>query len=129
MYKRKYIYQLKQKTSKNTYTSNRHYPDTTVQQTLHGNILEEEISSRFGESLQKEQGTIRVFSQNVKGIPQYNNHFKNQRILETFHKHDIDVWGMSEVNIRWNHVKDFQQWHKRLKDFSESPIIAKNKHS
>jgi len=57
---------------------------------------------------QKNPSSLCIVFQNVHGLPQHNQHPKNDSLRCFITDHQVDVYGMSEVNVAWHQV-DFHK--------------------
>jgi len=49
--------------------------------------------------------TINIMFQNINGLPIQAQHPKNESVRDTMLRHNIDILGISEVNIAWHKVR------------------------
>ena len=60
----------------------------------------------FGDELQpKPTDTLRIYSQNVQGIPTTNTKEHFHAMLTTMTDREVDVFGWAETNLEWNDYK------------------------
>lgn len=83
--------------------------------------IETDNSSQFGNRPDiKYNDNLRISFVNANGVPQLPSHEKNDAIFQFFHRHSIDILGMTEVNRNWRHLPESHNWHNRTRTWWES---------
>jgi hypothetical protein len=66
---------------------------------------------------------------NIYGLPIAVNHEQHDHITNTMNKHEIDVFGLAEVNLNFPKLGPNQQWIHRFPKLKTNSHYATNKHS
>ena len=91
--------------------------ETPGQRTIYGTNLEQERNGPFGDSNNKQDGSIRITVQNIHRIPEHRSSAKSLEMINTLEKWKIDVWGLTETNIVWHNIKKSNCWPERMKKY------------
>ena len=74
------------------------------------------IPRKFGSTCeQKQEGRLRVFYQNVNGVPKESWLDKNEAWTERLHQYEADVALFSEVNVNWPKTRSQDSLQNRLR--------------
>ena len=101
-----------------------------TQTTLAGQILEDEDNKYYGDAIGiKKEGIVRIGYQNVNRIPVDGRSGKSRKVVDTIRTGDFDVFGMTEVGLKWSKVDHRDQWHHRVEGkLDQRAIFGYNKH-
>jgi len=93
-------------------------------------ILQPPIANTLPLVPQKQSSSICIIFQNVHGLPKHNHHPKNDSLRCFLTEHQVDVMGMSEVNVAWHQVNFHERLGSRTSEWFESRHVmtAWNQH-
>ena len=117
----------KQKRLKNQ--KNIRHTSTYQQLNLHGENLSVKDDDRWGDNIEtKHHEVLRIGAQNVHGLSQYESGFKNRQLSTTMDEFKLDVFLISELNLYWRNVGQFDSWAIRMKNIkgTRKSIISYN---
>jgi exonuclease III len=93
-----------------------------AQSTLSGNINNQFTNDMaWGDTLErKETGTLRFAFRNVNSLPAFAAHSKNDELIQDIRKAQLDIFGMSEININWSRIQACDQLRERFRGCFEA---------
>jgi hypothetical protein len=84
----------------------------------------------WGDTLaSKPDNVFRYCFANIYGLPIAVKHEKHDRITNAMNKHEIDVFGLAEVNLNFPQLGPDQQWIHRFPNLKTHSNYAINQHS
>ena len=81
--------------------------------------------SEWGDNMGEKTNEIRVAFQNINGLPKSKDHPKNKDFVEIETKLQIDIMGISEVNLYWPKVAIEDQLQARIREWWQSSHIER----
>ena len=63
---------------------------------------------------------FRLTTININGLPQHRSHPKYGSIREQVHTHQIDILGLSEINLKWNQFSSYDRMAQRTSKWWEN---------
>jgi hypothetical protein len=72
----------------------------------------------------KEEGVLRIACRNINSMPMSASNSKNLELVEDMKVGEIDLIGLSEVNISWRHLPPEDQYKERFRGCFESLNIV-----
>jgi hypothetical protein len=77
---------------------------------MEGNNIDEQDGEAFADKMKKKgPETIRIKSQNIKGVPEHPIHFKSRQIVNNICDQDTDGWLVQETGLCWKKVGETGQ--------------------
>ncbi len=68
----------------------------------------------------KQEYVLRIGFTNINGLPEFNQHSKNDELREAINRYQIDIMGMSEINRNWNGISKRNRWKARTRGWWEN---------
>ena len=81
----------------------------------------QEAPDHWGDSLEHDTSSsrLRIATININGLPKHTSHVKNGQLREALALYNIDVLGMSEINIKWDRIYPTQRLKQRISHWWE----------
>ena len=93
------------------------------------NIRDRETDGPWGDNISnKEEGTFRIATHNIQGLPVNLKGEKHGQIIRMIKEQKIDYYGMSEINLNLPNISRREQWKCRFPGKIHT-AFAYNKHS
>jgi hypothetical protein len=85
-------------------------------------------ATHWGDKLQaKEPNKVRIGIRNVNSLPSSSQDPEHIQIVEDIRTAELDIIGLSEVNLSWQNISEQENIHNRFKyNFEASKFIASN---
>jgi hypothetical protein len=64
----------------------------------------------------KLEDTLQIDFQNIGGLPAFSSHPKNDALHLFILKHNIDIFGIAETNLRWSTLPAESQFYERTQN-------------
>ncbi len=85
---------------------------------------EAQTEDLFGNEFRpKEAVMTRISFVNIGGLPPVNANPQNQEIGTFLRSNKVDTLGMTETNVNWTYVNDWNRLHKQMMTWFESHHI------
>ena len=79
------------------------------------NIRDRETDGPWGDNISnKEEGTFRIATHNIQGLPVNLKGEKHGQIIRMIKEQKIDYYGMSEINLNLPNIPRQEQWKCRF---------------
>lgn len=84
-----------------------------------------QIQSATGQAIletsrKKNERTLCLCFQNIGGVPSKAGHIKDEFLRGGISKYDIDIMGVVETNLKWDHIPDEDRLYNRSRYWWES---------
>ena len=79
------------------------------------NNLNKESEYVGDDAMYKDEGVIRIGLINIRGLPENNEHSKNEHTKAMIQAARFDHLGINEINKQWSAVPIDHRWHNRVK--------------
>ena len=100
--------------------------DSTDQATEHTRIIPDDRTSHYGNKLAelRDDDSILFTFLNVNGLPQHTTKHKNRSIRNFINYYNIDLFGISEVNLNWSLLPTKDQLQERTLGWWEDSRVS-----
>lgn len=104
-------------------------PDSSSANLVHvASGIKDSKREQWGDELRnKTNNTVRIAFRNIDHMPENRNSSKNAGIVKDIYDADLDIIGLSEVNLAWQNVSLYYSLSKRFSEnFQHSKFISAN---
>ena len=80
----------------------------------------------FGDKISSQKGRdiLRIGFININGIPNFNDHSKNDHLFQSIVGLQMDVMGLAEVNRDWSKISTNHGWRSRTRGWWEASKLV-----
>ncbi len=107
-------------------TLGRRPPHPRLQQTTisTGNLMDNSTFGGHKLTSTKQENTFRLAFRNINSLPTQKSDHKNLQLVQDIRGHQIDLMGMSEINLAWHNLPFHDQIHERFRGMFEFSKIV-----